>query len=425
LRIFLGFFVNKRAWQIHNYHNKDFRITSEVKSLRIRHLNPEDILDLVEVIKQPSAIQEIIFRADRNTCQNHLQLLLSAIEHHNSHNNNSTIINTMSVVIYDSTFCKDGESGHYLKILANLHSPTQYFKLDITFELCIISTTFAEIAEILQSGTNFNQFAFENTFGEEVDAAEIGPFFEHFIKFNKPLLSLHLQVIFVGNFASMACLAELIQKSPLLTDLTLNTTNLLTQTEYKIIDAITSSNIKQVNITSPNRASEYFMKMIKQSKLEELTLSIPRILAGEALKAALKQTRTLRKFHLPQRLSANQFSQTFNGNESIIDFTCEGAVLAGKNPMHEEADLSGEISKFTQRNKKLQNERVWSIITLLYNIARHRHDNDVSSSSSWNHLPRDVWTIIVSFITFPGVTSLDFGKVARSIFNDQSIRRVI
>jgi hypothetical protein len=86
-------------------------------------------------------------------------------------------------------------------------------------------------------------------------------------------------------------------------------------------------------------------------------------------------------------------------------------------------ERESELNEILNRNKKLQNTRVADLLTVLFNIARDT--SSPSSSSAHIHpIPRDVWPSIASFVSIPGV-NLDFGDIARSIFKDRSVRRVI
>ena len=82
-----------------------------------------------------------------------------------------------------------------------------------------------------------------------------------------------------------------------------------------------------------------------------------------------------------------------------------------------------ECEEISLRNIRLQNTRVADLLTVLFNIARDT-SSPSSSSAHIHSIPRDVWPSIASFVSIPGV-NLDFGDIARSIFKDRSVRRVI
>jgi hypothetical protein len=154
----------------------------------------------------------------------------------------------------------------------------------------------------------------------------------------------------------------------------------------------------------------------KTSKLQQLSIYTAKrsILTENYGRDGLSANQAVRKFELHMDLTGVNFDDVFNSieqNESVVDY-----LFYDTDPKKLE-----KIFAITRRNKDLQNSRVWSVITLLFSIARHRHDKDASSSltSSWSYLPLDVWMIILSFVTFPGVTALDFAKVTRAIFCDR------
>lgn len=82
-----------------------------------------------------------------------------------------------------------------------------------------------------------------------------------------------------------------------------------------------------------------------------------------------------------------------------------------------DSSLEAQFAALFLQNRQQQNTHVADLITVLWNIARN-------TSSPITRIPRDIWPLILSYISFPGV-SLNFGDIAWSIFKDIAIRRVI
>ncbi len=375
----------------------------------------EDIKYFIDDIKQPNMnyqINEINFDLDANTTREHIQLLFDAIKEYNNNNNHCNI----DLVTVEVT--EDDSSTPLNTKLNGLHCPTKYFKLDVP-SVENWTDLFTEITATLASGTNFNQFSFAaiSLFGDEIpfEAEGFKEFCEYFVEHNDKLISLELAHILV-TVPAMPHLVRLIQRSKALTKLKFGF-YWDKDSRYDIFDALADSSVRILHmelydyLCKPDLYSSIGKILANSPKLENLWLYIntDNIVDNIDFKNGLKMAQSLRKFELILKSPLNDLSM-LRENESIVD--CD---------LYRNTDKR-QIKEITLRNRKLQNERVRSMIVLLYNIARSSHC--AHSNESMPVLPRDIWALIVSHVKYPGVI-LDFGPIARSIFKDQSIRRVI
>jgi hypothetical protein len=137
---------------------------------------------------------------------------------------------------------------------------------------------------------------------------------------------------------------------------------------------------------------------------------------AETIRSMEKLTAVSLRFLVPiDEESFKQFMQSLGGSESIR--TCQ------VNSHNQPKKFSEQCNEISYRNRRLQNTRVADLLTILFNIARDT-SSPSSSSAHIHSIPRDVWPSIASFVSIPGV-NLDFGDIARSIFKDHTVGRVI
>jgi hypothetical protein len=397
-----------------------------VKTLEISLRNcPEIITDVVEAIKQPIIIKEVIFSANGETLSENCRLVIGAIEEHNK-TLPKTPIDKLTIDLQLEV--KEGP----LSNLSNLPCSVKIYQIAISFTKSAYRI-FKQLAmTVMPSGTNFNHFSFKyaSHWPTELAIEGFGEFCNYFSQNSTTIISSLQLDNFIYSQGAMKCLIELIKKTKTLTDLEFQ--YCLHESIPILCDAIASSNVRRLKAAfyGPAMAQDLIQSRPFNTllmKLEELSVLTEdmRLLDTTTLFKAVEDTQSLQVLEIPRSYFTPDDLWFLERNQSLVKFTMF------KTTSETCARSLKKISEITQRNRQLQNSRVHMMVTLLYNMARHHHDNnDTSSSSSvtssvWCHLPRDVWTIIVSFVIFPGVTSLDFGKVARSIFNDQSIRRVI
>jgi hypothetical protein len=165
-----------------------------------------------------------------------------------------------------------------------------------------------------------------------------------------------------------------------------------------LVDALVKSNLRRLKIFA-----------LEENVPPEIWLTLAR---------AIRSMEKLVNFEVrtTENIDVDQFLAIIRESESIRRMSLKRT---------KDIDQIGckEISVITGLNKKLQNTRVADLITILFNIARDT-SSPSSSSAHIHSIPRDVWPSIASFVSIPGV-NLDFGDIARSIFKDRSVRRVI
>jgi hypothetical protein len=120
-----------------------------------------DMDKIADTIKQPIKLEKIMSVADSRSKPHHLQALLAAIEEHNNMHT-SQIDGLMFSVLHEPK----KTAPHYihrnigsLEQFKGLRSPTRYFKFGAVYHQDF-NTMFEQTAEVLRSGTNFNQFVF-------------------------------------------------------------------------------------------------------------------------------------------------------------------------------------------------------------------------------------------------------------------------
>lgn len=95
-------------------------------------------------------------------------------------------------------------------------------------------------------------------------------------------------------------------------------------------------------------------------------------------------------------------------NQSIIGINVGDDILGAEN--------YDDLAQIMQGNQKLQNSAVWTVIAIIYNMARDKNSLGI--------IPLEIWSIIFSWIRIPGV-ALNFPSIFQSIFADSTVRRVI
>jgi hypothetical protein len=391
--------------------------------------NMNDMEKIADIIKQPIKLEKIMFVADSRSKPHHLQALLSAIEEHNNMHT-IQIDGLMFSVLHDPK----KTAPHYihrnigsLEQFKGLRSPTRYFKFGAIYHQDF-NTMFEQTAEVLRSGTNFNQFVFlEGTSSGTVLTADgFKEFCEYFIQNDTKLLGLAL-LEFNMEPAARQIFYQLIEKSKKLTDLDFALENhSLIYDNKNIFDVMASGNIRILKIRFPGcSGSESHVlfssigNLIKNSqKLQVLVLQLRdnTDIQEQYLREALSLTYSLRKLWIRSpSYGRPDWSSVVQANESLIEIHIHHGL---------DREQSG-IARKSRANRKLQNERVRSTILVIYHIARLL--NNITDAVIHNPvviLPVDIWTYIFSLIKYPGIL-MDFGSAMLSVFNDPAVRRVV
>jgi hypothetical protein len=277
-------------------------------------------------------------------------------------------------------------SKDILGSIKGLYMPMSFL---VFLESCPINTNelYLNLVEMLKS-TNVNKLElFEETvYAPTIHSALTGfsEFCNHVIKQNTTKeLKLELRI---DDF-TLPYLAKLIASTTSLRILDIVFSAKVPEKLKELLDALAKSQIRRLSFSGleeNNSAGETYLNIAKSIRsMEKLTSADVTIYHADI----------------------EQFLNTIRESESLRHF-----LMRNDNGFY-------NIENICLRNKKLQNTRVLALITVLFNIAR-------DTSSHFHPIQRDLWPSIVSFVSIPGV-SLDFGNIARSIFKDHSVRRVI
>lgn len=277
-------------------------------------------------------------------------------------------------------------SKDILDSIKGLYMPLSFL---IFLESCPINTNelYLNLVEMLKS-TNVNKLVlFEETiYAPTIHSAltGFGEFCNHVIKQNT-IKELKLEIRI--DDLTLPYLAKVIANTTSLRSLDIIFSTKVPEKLQELLDALAKSQIRRLSFSGLEKDNS----------------------AGEAWLNIAKSIRSMEKLTsadvTTNHFDPEQFLHIIRESESLRHF-----LMRNNNRFY-------EIDNICLRNKNLQNTRVLALITVLFNISR-------DTSSHFHPIQRDLWPIIVSFVSIPGV-SLDFGNIARSIFKNHSVRRVI
>jgi hypothetical protein len=362
-------------------------------------LNAKQLILLGESIAENSSLRTLVFIIESPIDIENFRRFSTAM-----HNNK-----TLKTIQFN-LIC--GLPNNYILVLDSikgLHVPTKCFHLEIyQCARSINSNEFYNKQVEVLSTTNVNKITyFErfSLFGITTALQGFAEFCKYIIKQNK-LKSLKSCVQI--NDSVLPYMVDLISKTTSLRTLKLEFPSPAPSKIQDLLDALSANrNLRRLIIGGLDSTKEPEIWLKIATALRSMETLTSGVIGGHEFICA----------------DVEQFQSIIFGSESLRKFIFRFSTYETVENFDVAIERESELNEILNRNEKLQNTRVADLLTILFNIARDT-SSPSSSSAHIHSIPRDVWPSIASFVSIPGV-NLDFGDIARSIFKDRTVRRVI
>jgi hypothetical protein len=362
-------------------------------------LNAKQLILLGESIAENSSLRTLVFIIESPIDIENFRRFSTAM-----HNNK-----TLKTIQFN-LIC--GLPNNYILVLDSikgLHVPTKCFHLEIyQCARSINSNEFYNKQVEVLSTTNVNKITyFErfSLFGITTALQGFAEFCKYIIKQNKlKYLKSCVQI----NDSVLPYMVDLISNTTSLRTLKLEFPSPAPSKIQDLLDALSANrNLRRLIIGGLDSTKEPEIWLKIATALRSMETLTSGVIGGHEFICA----------------DVEQFQSIIFGSESLRKFIFRFSTYETVENFDVTIERESELNEILNRNEKLQNTRVADLITILFNIARDT-SSPSSSSAHIHSIPRDVWPSIASFVSIPGV-NLDFGDIARSIFKDRTVRRVI